>query len=141
MGSGGQGRIEPFDWHRVFIGQAPSAFILETALRSLMIYVVLLVAMRLMGKRTAAQLSLTELAVVVTLGAAVGVPMQVPERGMLPGLVALAVAVLFQRGVNAIGFFSGRVTRLVEGDVAILLRDGVLELRAMKLAGIAREQI
>jgi uncharacterized membrane protein YcaP (DUF421 family) len=139
MGSGGQ--IQPFDWRRIIIGQAPAAFVLETALRALLIYVVLLVAMRLMGKRTAAQLSLTELAVVVTLGAAVGVPMQVPERGMLPGVVVLAVAVLFQRTVNAIGFRSGRVTRLVEGDVSILLRDGVLDLRAMRVAGVAREQI
>jgi uncharacterized membrane protein YcaP (DUF421 family) len=137
----GQQKIQPFDWQRVFVGQAPAAFILETALRALMIYVVLLVAMRLLGKRTAAQLTLTELAVVVTLGAAVGVPMQVPERGMLPGFAVLAVAVLFQRGVNTLGFRSGKITRLIEGDVSILLRDGVLDLRAMKLAGIAREQI
>jgi uncharacterized membrane protein YcaP (DUF421 family) len=134
-------KIQPFDWQRVFIGQAPAAFMLETALRALMIYVVLLVAMRLLGRRTAAQLSLSELAVVVTLGAAVGVPLQVPERGMLPGFVVLAVAVLFQRGINALGFRSGKVARLVEGDVSILLRDGVLDLTAMKVAGMAREQI
>jgi uncharacterized membrane protein YcaP (DUF421 family) len=134
-------QIHPFDWRRLLIGQAPAGFILEIAVRALVIYVVLLVAMRLMGKRTASQLTLTELAVVVTLGAAVGVPMQTPERGLLAGFVVLGVALIFQRAVNALGFRSGRITRMVEGDVSILIKDGVLDLRAMKVSGMAREQI
>jgi uncharacterized membrane protein YcaP (DUF421 family) len=141
VNQGQQQQIHVFDGHRFFIGQAPAMFMVETAVRALLIYVVLLLAMRLMGKRTVSQLSLTELAVMVTLGAAVGVPMQVPDRGMLPGVIVLAVALLFQRGVNALGFRSGRIARLVEGDVSILLRDGRLDLPAMKKVGVSRQQL
>jgi uncharacterized membrane protein YcaP (DUF421 family) len=137
----GQAQIQAFDWRRIFIGQAPASFLLETVLRAVMVYIVLLISMRLLGKRTASQLTLTELAVVVTLGAAVGVPLQVPERGMLPGVVVLAVAILFQRGLNLLGFRSGRAARTLEGDVSILIRDGQLDLPAMKLAGVGRQQL
>jgi uncharacterized membrane protein YcaP (DUF421 family) len=60
---------------RILIGENPWSFLLEVALRSGIIYVVLFITMRLMGKRMAAQLSVSELAVMITLGAAVGVPL------------------------------------------------------------------
>jgi hypothetical protein len=69
------------DWSRILIGQAPWTFMIEIAGRALFIYFILLVAMRLMGKRIGAQLTQSELAVVVSLGAAIGVPMQAPDRG------------------------------------------------------------
>lgn len=47
-----------------------------------------------MGKRVAGQLSLSELAIIVTLGAAIGVPIQAADRGMLPAFVLLIVAVI-----------------------------------------------
>ncbi|MBV8483880.1 MAG: hypothetical protein JO077_13570 [Verrucomicrobia bacterium] len=36
-----------------------------------------------MGRRVASQMTISELAVVVTLGAAIGVPLQAPEQGVL----------------------------------------------------------
>ena len=43
--------------HRILIGENPWSFLLEVSLRSAVIYAVLFVTMRLMGKRMAAQLS------------------------------------------------------------------------------------
>jgi uncharacterized membrane protein YcaP (DUF421 family) len=57
----------------------------------------LLVSMRLMGKRVTAQLSITELAVILMLGAAIGVPIQVSSQGVLPAVVVLITVVSFQR--------------------------------------------
>lgn len=62
---------------RILIGDGPWAFLLEVVVRAALVYVLLLVAMRMMGKRVAAQLSITELAVILMLGAAIGVPIQV----------------------------------------------------------------
>src|SRR5687767_1371205 len=95
-----QQQIEPFDWQRLLLGEAPAWFLVEIAARMALIYLMLMVAMRLMGKRLAGQMSLSEMAIVVTLGAAVGVPMQAPERGILAPVVLLAIAILFQRGLS-----------------------------------------
>src|SRR4051812_34751349 len=90
------------DWQRILIGETPWIFLAEVVVRSVIIYLMIVFFMRLMGKRVAAQLSMSELAVVLTLGAAAGLPMQVPERGILPAAAVLAVALVFQRGLSLI---------------------------------------
>jgi len=95
---------QPFDLYRLLVGQGPWWSLIEVILRAMLIYALLLVIMRLMGKRVASQLSISELAVVVTLGAAVGVPMQVQDRGMLPAVLILLVALGFQRGISLWAF-------------------------------------
>src|SRR3954471_12365738 len=71
-------KIRPNDWHRILSGQEPVAFYLEIVLRVAVVYLILMLAMRLLGKRMSSQLSRTELAVVVSLAAAVGVPLLSP---------------------------------------------------------------
>jgi len=119
----------------------PGGFLAETAVRALVVYLVLLVCMRVMGKRTTSQLSLAELAVVITLGAAIGVPMQVPERGLLPGIIVLGVIVLVQRGINHLASRRGKIQNLVEGTLTVVLRDGVLDLKALHSLSLPRETL
>ena len=71
------------DWHRILIGTAPTEFLLEVLIRTIIIYLFLLVTLRLMGKRMGGQLTISELAVMLTLGAIVSVAMQIPEKGLL----------------------------------------------------------
>jgi uncharacterized membrane protein YcaP (DUF421 family) len=133
--------VRPFDLRRLFIGKTPPLFLLEIVVRAVFVYVILLVAVRLMGKRVAAQLSLSELAVIVTLGAAIGVPIEVPEHGMIPAAVVLAVAIAYQRGIGYLSFRKRRIELLTQGDLVVLMRDGVLDLRNMKRCGLSRERV
>jgi uncharacterized membrane protein YcaP (DUF421 family) len=112
--------------HRILIGENPWSFLLEVSLRSAVIYAVLFVTMRLMGKRMAAQLSVSELAVMITLGAAVGVPLQTAEQGVLPAAVLLVCALVFQRGLSTLSFRRRSIEVRIQGDVTLLLVDGRL---------------
>jgi uncharacterized membrane protein YcaP (DUF421 family) len=129
------------DWQRILLGNAPLEFMLEVVLRTLLIYLVLLVAMRLLGKRMNAQLTVTELAVMIMLGAIVAVAMQVPERGLLHSTFTLACMLFLNRGINWLAFRYRRVEYITQGDVAIVMRDGVLDLEAMATANLSREQL
>lgn len=111
---------------RILIGDNSWSFLLEVALRSGIIYVVLFITMRLMGKRMAAQLSVSELAVMITLGAAVGVPLQTAEQGLLPAAVLLVCALVFQRGLSTLSFRRRSIEVRIQGDVTLLLIDGRL---------------
>lgn len=82
------------------IGQTLASFPLEVAVRAVATYVLLLVATRLMGKRVAGQMSMMEMTVLITLGAATGVPLQAPDRGLLAAVVILTIAIVYQRGLN-----------------------------------------
>src|SRR5215207_9991760 len=123
-------RIQPqqirlTDWQRLLMGDAPRVFLVELLVRAVVVYLLLLF-MRLMGKRVAGQMSISELAIILSLGAAVGLPLQVADKGLLPALAVLAVAVAFQRGLSLWAFKSRKVELLSQGDVSVLLKDGRL---------------
>ena len=129
------------DWQRILLGNAPLEFLLEAALRTLVIYLVLLVTMRLLGKRMNGQLSVAELSVMIMLGGIVSVPMQVPDRGLLQGMLVLACILGLFRFVNWLAFKYRRVERLTRGELQIVVADGVLDLNAMARTKLSREQL
>jgi uncharacterized membrane protein YcaP (DUF421 family) len=133
--------VRAFELRRLFIGTTPPLFLLEIVVRAIFVYVILLVAIRMMGKRVAGQLSLSELAVIVTLGAAVGVPIEVPEHGMLPAVLVLAVAVGYQRAIGLLSFKNRKIELLTQGDLVCLVENGELNLPRMKGGGLSRERL
>ncbi|TPG66346.1 DUF421 domain-containing protein [Hymenobacter nivis] len=129
------------DWQRILLGNAPLEFLLEAALRTLVIYLVLLATMRLLGKRMNGQLSVAELSVMIMLGGIVSVPMQTPDRGILQGALVLACLLGLFRFVNWLAFKYRRVEHLTRGDLRIVVTDGVLDLSAMADTKLSREQL
>lgn len=129
------------DWQRILIGNAPLEFMLEVFLRTVVIYLALLIVLRLLGKRMNAQLTITEVAVMLTLGAIVAVPMQVPERGLLQGIVILICALVFQRDLNLLAVKFRKVELVTQGDVALIICDGALQLNEMVKSQISKEQL
>jgi uncharacterized membrane protein YcaP (DUF421 family) len=129
------------DWHRILIGSAPTSFLLEVLIRTVIMYLVLLVVLRLMGKRMGGQLTISELAVMVTLGAIICVPMQVPDKGIIQGIFVLLCAWAFQRGFNLLGVKSSKMENLIQGKEAVLVKDGVLEVAELEAANISRQQL
>jgi uncharacterized membrane protein YcaP (DUF421 family) len=104
-------------------------------------YVILLVAARLMGKRVTGQMSVLELTVIVTLGAAIGVPLEAPERGLLPAIIVLGIAVGYQRLVGFLTFRNKQAVAVLEGTPALPVRDGAMQLTTLQRAAISRERI
>jgi uncharacterized membrane protein YcaP (DUF421 family) len=129
------------DIQRILFGQAPPIFMLEVFIRTIVIYIVMLVIVRWLGKRMSGQLTIMELAVMLTLGAIVAVPMQMPDRGLLQGILLLLIAVLFQRGLSLIGFLSGKVEDITQGKCSLLVKDGLLQIEQMKSDRIPRQQL
>lgn len=121
---------------RLLMGDAPWWFLAETIVRTLAIYIVLFTVMRLMGKRMAAQLSISELAVMITLGVAIGVPLQIPAQGLLPAGVLLISALTFQRGVSYWAYRRRQIEVMTQGDVTTLLEDGRLLLDNLRKASL-----
>jgi uncharacterized membrane protein YcaP (DUF421 family) len=129
------------DWGRWLFGQAPPSFVGETALRAFLIFAVMVVIMRLMGRRMKGQMSVTELAVVLTLGAVIAGPMQIPTAGILPSVVVLVALLFMHRFTNWLAYKSRRMELVQQGDAAVLLRDGSLDLPSMQRQGLSQEQL
>jgi uncharacterized membrane protein YcaP (DUF421 family) len=87
------------------------------------------------------QLTLIEMAVMITIGAIISVPMQIPDRGIILGLVALIGVVTFHRGVNWMTVKHEKLARAVEGTMDVLVKDGILQLAAMEAVGISKQHL
>ena len=133
--------IHLYDIQRILFGQAPPSFLLEVFIRTLVIYIVLLFIVRWLGKRMSGQLTIMEMAVMLTLGAIVSVPMQMPDRGLLQGVLLLLCAVGFQRGITMLGFMNSKFEDLSQGKSSLLLKNGVLQIDGMEKARISRQQL
>src|SRR5689334_7147777 len=129
------------DWKRILFGNAPLEFLLEVLIRSVFIYCFLLIIIRLLGKRMSSQLTITELAVMLTLGAIVSVPMQMPERGILQGMELLVLILLFERGLTWLIYKNKKIEELTQGKMSLLVKDGVLQLGEVKKLNISHEQL
>lgn len=132
--------IQLTDWQRILVGGVPGGFYLEVILRVAIIYLVLMVSMRLMGKRMASQLSRNEMVAMVSLAAAVGVPLQSPDRGILAAFVISAVVITIQQIVAKMATKNEKLETLTQGDITILVEDSHLNLKNMMKTGITRER-
>jgi uncharacterized membrane protein YcaP (DUF421 family) len=133
--------IHLWDIKRILFGQAPPEFLLEVFIRSLIIYVAAIIVMRWMGKRMNGQLTIIEMAVMVTMGAILAVPMQVPDRGLLQGFFVLFCILLLLRGINWWAYKNSRFEKLVQGEVSTLVKDGIIDLAELKRTSISKQQL
>lgn len=94
-----------------------------------------------MGKRMNGQLTIIEFSVIVMMGAILAVPMQIPDRGLLQGILILLCMLLLLRGINWVAFKSSRFEKLLHGEASLLVKDGVLQLRDMKRCNISPQEL
>lgn len=130
-----------FEWGRVFVGDVPPAFLFEVLLRMAAGYIILIVSMRVLGKRMAAQLTRNELASVTSLAAGVGLPIVAPDRGMLPSFMIAFIVVIVTRLISTLSARSQRVEALTQGSISILVDNGQMIPHAMEKTGVSRERV
>lgn len=126
---------------RTFVGEVPAEFYVEVIIRTLFIYVLLIAAMRFMGRRMAAQLSRNEMLSLMVLAAAIGVPLQSPDRGLLPALLIAVVVVLIGRLLSALFVSNQRLEKKFQGNIDALVEDGVMKLDVMKEVRITIDRL
>jgi uncharacterized membrane protein YcaP (DUF421 family) len=133
--------IIPWDWQRILFGNAAPEFMIEVFVRTIVMFLLMLIVLRLLGKRMDGQLALSEMAIMILLGAIVSPGMQIPERGIAIGVIALTCLLLFNRLLNRVSVEHENLEALAQGRISILVKDGVMQLDVMKHAGISRQNL
>jgi len=130
----------PF-WQQLLLGDAPVSFGLEVFGRTLFVYLCLLVAVRVLGKRMSGQVTVVELAVMLALGAIVSGAMQLRDRGVVVGVASLAWLTLLQFLFSRQSSRNRNVERTLVGRASILVRDGVVLPPELQRARISQQQL
>lgn len=133
--------IKITDLKRIFIGDAPVAYMLEVFGRTIIVYIFLLLIMRMLGKRMSGQLTIIDFAITIMLGAIVAPPMEMPERGILQGIMILFLILLLHRGLTWWGVKNHKVEEVTFGSMDILVKDGRMLPDMLDKTRISRAQL
>jgi len=115
--------------------------ILEKLARPVIIYLVLVVLLRLFGKRELAQLNPFDLVVLLSLSNTVQNAIIGDDNSVTGGVIGAFGLLAINWLVVRMLFRSPRLTRVLEGRSAVLVRDGQLDLHAMDRESLSREEL
>jgi len=121
-----QENFRVFDFHRMFLGDAPLTFLLEIIFRTVIMYLYTIVLLRFLGKRGIGQLSTLELAIIICFGSAVGDPMIGQDIPMVYGAIAITTVAFLQVGLERIINKNKKLESIMEGKPDLLVQDGII---------------
>ncbi len=119
--------FSPFDWHRIVLGDQPPAYLLEVALKCVLVFCLLLLVMRLMGKRGQNNLSPMQQMLLIALGSAAGDVLLYPTVALSYAALVLMGVTLLTIGLEKWSDHSRQVRDFMESRPTVLVRDGVVD--------------
>jgi len=128
------------NWTQFLIGEENWEFLVEISLRTIIMYFIILLGLRLLGKRGVRQLSVFELVVIISLGSAAGDPMFYKEIGLMVPVVIFAVIVGAYRLTTYFMAKSKKFDDLVEGKAVYLIKEGVFSIGDFNKEGLAYDE-
>lgn len=105
---------------------------LTSFLRTVILLIIIVFAVRIMGKRQIGQLQPAELVVTILLSEIAATPMQDNDIPMLNSVVAILVLVSLEILMSALSLKSIRLRSILQGNSLILIRDGKIDQPQMK---------
>lgn len=130
-----------FDLHRMFIGDTPWYFIFEVIVRTLIMYSYTVFLLRILGKRGMGQLSMLELAIIISFGSAIGDPMVGAQVPILYGLVAVTIVTFYQIWLERLINKNKKIEAVMEGKPDLIVDDGVILWECMKQDNLSKEDL
>lgn len=122
----------PFDWFRIFIGEQPPGYLLEVALKCVLVFCLLLLVMRLMGKRGQNNLSPMQQMLLIALGSAAGDVLLYPSVALSYAAVVLVGITLLTIGLEAASRGSRKVEDFAESRPTVMVENGVINHEALR---------
>ncbi|UFH53729.1 DUF421 domain-containing protein [Spirosoma sp. KNUC1025] len=118
--------VHPFDWERIFIHDFPWSYLGEVAFRTIFMFVVLLTALTVSGKREVRQLSIYELVLLIGLGSAAGDPMFYHDVPLASAVVVFAVMMGCYKLATFISDRNKTVRDVLEGKPVYVIENGCI---------------
>lgn len=129
-----------FEWDRLLFNELPSEFLLEVIFRSAIMFTVLLLTLKLTGKRGVKQLSIFETVIIIALGSAAGDPMFYEDVGIVPAIMVFTVIIAMYRLVTWLTGKSKKFEEFIEGKTECLISDGKFSIASFQKESLAQDE-
>jgi uncharacterized membrane protein YcaP (DUF421 family) len=114
---------------------------LEKLLRPVIVYLVLVLLLRIFGKRELAQLNPFDLVVLLSLSNTVQNAIIGEDNSITGGVIGAFSLLAINWFVVRLLFRSPKLTRVIEGRSVVLVRDGQIDNKALKGEALTREEL
>jgi uncharacterized membrane protein YcaP (DUF421 family) len=112
------------DWNNIFLNNLNWSLASEVAIRTLVMFTLILLFLRFSGKKGVRQLSLFEVAIIIGLGSAAGDPMFNQDNAIVPAVIVFISILLFYRTLTYIAGKSEWFEGVLEGVPVYIIEEG-----------------
>lgn len=105
---------------------------ISTVLRTIILYLIVTLAIRLMGKRQIGDMQPNELVITLLISEIAAIPLQDTDQPMFIGLAAIFVLVFLEIAVSVLAMKSFSVRKILNGQSVVIIKNGVIDQQAMK---------
>lgn len=105
---------------------------ISTVLRTIILYIIVTVAIRLMGKRQIGDMQPNELVITLLISEIAAIPLQDTEQPMSVGLAAIFVLVFLEIVISILAMKSFSVRKILNGKSVVVIKNGVIDQHAMR---------
>lgn len=105
------------------------AFLVEIAIRTVIMFVLILTILRLSGRRGVRQLTVFEVAIIISLGSAAGDPMFQKDLPIVYAVIVFACVMLVYKTITWLASRSEKLTHALEGKVLSVVKNGTFDLQ------------
>ena len=115
----------------------PVRLMITTIIRTVLIYLFVFAAVRLMGKRQVADMQASELVTTLIISEVASLPMQNIDQPLLSGFVPILILVAIEILLSVIMIKSKKIRGVVVGHPIVVIKDGEIlkeELKALRIS-------
>ena len=112
-----------------------------SVIRTIILYAVILVMLRIMGKRQISELQTSELVVTLLISNIAVIPMQEPTLPLISGVIPIMLLVGCEIVISIIMMKSSRFRGIVCGHPQVIIENGVINQRKMKVLRMTTEDL
>ena len=123
--------------HKIFTGD----FMLTIIIRTLLIYIIVTVAVRIMGKRQVSDMQTSELVITLIVSEVASLPLENPERPLLNALVPIMMLVAIELTVSLLMMKSRRIRAIICGHPIVVIKDGKIINSELQRLRISKEDL
>lgn len=110
-------------------------------IRTLILYIFIIVAFRLMGKRQVAEMQASEFVITILISAVASVPMQDLNIPLLHGIVPIITLVSAEIFISLLSLHSMKIRKAFGGKPMVIINDGKFNQQALKQMRITLDDV
>ncbi len=105
---------------------------ITSIIRTIILYFLVTISIRLMGKRQIGDMQPNELVITLLISEIAAIPLQDTTQPILSGVTAIFMLVILEIAVSVVAMKSMIVRKLLNGKSVVVIKNGVIDQHAMK---------